>query len=275
MAQRLLAAGHELTVWNRDGAKAGALVTHGAKLGTAPGDAARAGVVLTMLADDEALEAVVRGKGGILSAGTDLLHISCSTVSVSLTRTLMEDHERVGQRFASAQVLGRPDAAAAGQLVIVAAGHAADLDTARPLFEAIGSKTVCMGAVPTMAAATKLAANFGIATLIEMMTEQMRIASVNGIDATRFADFLDETNFGSRYLSVYAPIIAQQQFEPARMNMRLGRKDVGLALDAAQGAALPVAELLALRMDRAIDAGEAALDWAALGQNRTSQDPLA
>lgn len=266
MAGRLVSAGHDLRIWNRDLAKAKALVEQGAVLTAQPADTARAGVVVTMLADDRALERVAFDDDGIVGAGERILHISCSTVSVELTSRLAEAHARAGQQFVSAQVLGRPDVAAAGKLVILSAGDPDACAQAKPVLETIGSRTIWIGAVPAMAAATKLAANFGIATLIEMMSEQMRIAAQNGIEPARLAEILDEVNFGGRYVSVYGPIIADQQFEPAAMPARLGRKDVGLAIDAALGARLPFAELLAQRLDLMIDNGQGELDWAALGQ---------
>lgn len=72
-------------------------------------------------------------------------------------------------------MLGSPDIAAAGHLSVIAAGHAVDLDEAQPVFDAIGSKTLRMGDRPVMAAASKVAANFGIAEMIEAINEQIRI----------------------------------------------------------------------------------------------------
>ena len=118
-----------------------------------------------------------------------------------------------------------------------------------------------------MAAATKLAANFGIAAVIELVSEQMRIAGSQGVPAARFAEFLTETDFGSRMMGVYAPMIAAGRFEPAGFPMKLGRKDVGLALEAAGEAEVPVARLLAERMDAIIRADGGERDWAALGQS--------
>ncbi len=266
MAGRLVDAGHVVAVWNRNSAKAAPLVARGARQAASPADAARAGIVFTMLADNAALEAVTQGANGILSAGEGVLHISCSTVSVELTERLTETHRARGQRFVSAPVLGRPDVAAAGGLSVMAAGADEDVARCQPLFAAIGQKVLRMGAEPRMATATKLAANFSIAAVIETVSEAFRIAGEHGVEAERMAEFFVETNFGSRMMGVYAPIIAAQRFEPAGFPMRLGRKDIGLALDAAGNADVPVARLIAERMNRiiAVDGGER--DWSALGQ---------
>jgi 3-hydroxyisobutyrate dehydrogenase-like beta-hydroxyacid dehydrogenase len=268
MAGRLVAAGHAVTVWNRDPAKAEPLVAQGARRAESPAAAARAGgIVFTMLANDAALEAVTQGAEGILAAGEGVLHVSCSTVSVALTERLEVAHRSAGQRFVSAQVLGRPDVAAAGQLSIITAGAQEDLARCRPLFEAIGQKVLTMGDRPAMAAATKLAANFSIAAVIETLSEAFRIAGVHGVAAETMADFFVETNFGSRMMGVYGPMIAAERFEPAGFPLRLGRKDVGLALDAAgTDTDLPVARLLAGRMDAIIAADGGKRDWSALGQ---------
>jgi 3-hydroxyisobutyrate dehydrogenase-like beta-hydroxyacid dehydrogenase len=266
MAGRLIEAGHHVTVWNRDRAKAEPFEQRGARIADNPADAARAGVLVSMLANDDALDAVSFGEAGILAAGPDLLHVSCSTVSTALTERLTDAHAAAGQRFVSAQVLGRPDVAAAGQLSVIAAGPAGDLDAVQPLFDAMGSKTLRMGDRPVMAAASKVAANFGIAAIIETISEQIRIASAQGVEPAKMIELLVETNFGSRMVGVYGPMIAEKRFEPAGFPLTLGRKDVGLAIAAATGAELPLAELLANRMDAIVAAGGGHRDWSALGQ---------
>jgi 3-hydroxyisobutyrate dehydrogenase-like beta-hydroxyacid dehydrogenase len=163
-------------------------------------------------------------------------------------------------------VLGRPDVAAVGRLSIIAAGPIADLDEAQPLFDAIGSKTLRMGERPVMAAASKAAANFGIAAIIETISEQIRIAAAQGVAASKMVELLVETDFGNRMFGVYGPMIAEQRFEPAGFPLKLGRKDIGHAIGAAAHAQLPLANLLASRMDAIIAADGGHRDWAALGQ---------
>jgi len=266
MVAQLIDAGHRLTVWNRDTAKTEPFLKRGASAAARPADAAGSGIVITMLANDEALEAVSFGKGGLLAAGPGILHISCSTVSVALTEKLTEAHAEAAQRFVSAQVLGRPDIAASGNLSVIAAGSATDMDEAQPLFDALGSKTLRMGDRPVMAAAAKVAANFGIAAIIETLSEQFRIAAAQGVPAAKMVELLIETNFGNRMIGVYGPMIAEERFEPAGFPLKLGRKDVGLAIAAANGATLPFADLLASRMDTIIAADDGERDWSSLGQ---------
>ncbi|NOG72227.1 NAD(P)-dependent oxidoreductase [Roseicella sp. DB1501] len=268
MVGRLIEAGHRVTVWNRDGAKAAPFAARGARVAASPAEAAQVGTVMTMLANDAAVEAVVLGEAGLLAAGSGLLHVSCSTVSTALTQRLEAAHAEAGQRFVSAQVLGRPDVAAAGRLAVIAAGAAADLDAVQPLFDAIGAGTTRMGERPVMAAAAKIALNAGIPAIIQMLSEQFRIAGAHGVPPARLLELLLAADYGNRMLRSYGPIIAEQRFEPAGFPMRLGRKDVGLALAAVQGegAALPLVAWIAARMDAIIAAGGGERDWSALGQ---------
>lgn len=266
MARRLIEAHHSVVVWNRDVAKSAPFTGLGATIARSPKAAARTGIAMTMLANDDAVEAVVFSDEGILSAGAGILHISCSTISVALTERLVEAHNRAGQRFVSAQVLGRPDASAAGKLSVLAAGAPADLDAVQPLFDAIGSGTFRIGERPVMAVAAKIAVNFGITAIIEMLSEQFRIAGAHGVAPSQMAELLIGTDLGSRLIRIYGPMIAEQRFEPAGFPMHLGRKDVGLALAAGKGEQLPLAELIAVRMDAIIAAGGGERDWSALGQ---------
>ena len=267
MAAQLVKSGHRVQVWNRDVAKTAPLTAAGATLAASPAAAASPGIVVSMLANDDALDAVVSGPDGILSAGADVLHISCSTVSVALTDRLDASHRAAGQRLVAAPVLGRPDVAAAGQLSILAAGSDADLARAQPVFDAIGQRVVHIGSEPGMALAAKLASNMSIAAVIETVTEAFRVAGSRGIEPQAMLDLFVQTDFGSRMFGNYGKIVIAQAFEPAGFPMRLGRKDVGLALAAAgEDAKLPLARLIAARMDAIIESGGGDRDWSALGQ---------
>src|SRR6266403_3364869 len=138
MATSLLRAGHDTTVYNRTPGKVQALVEQGAHAAARVADACRGDAVVTMLADDAAVEAVVFGEGGVLrSLGKGAIHISMSTISVALSERLAAAHASAGQRFVAAPVFGRPDAAAAAKLFIVTAGAAQALEACSPLFAAM------------------------------------------------------------------------------------------------------------------------------------------
>ena len=119
-----------------------------------------------------------------------------------------------------------------------------------------------------MAAATKIAANAGIPAMIDMLSERVRIAEIHGVPPTKMVEVLLAIDYGNRLIRSYGPMIAEHRFEPAGFPMVLGRKDVGLALDAANGSSLPLVETIAARMDAIIASGGGAQDWATLGQTR-------
>ena len=123
MAASLLKAGHEVIVYNRTRAKAEPLIARGARVVASVADACRESVVITMLANDAAVEGLVLGKGGVIdSLPKGGIHISSSTISVALSGELAKAHAKAGQRFVAAPVFGRPDVAAAGQLFVITAG---------------------------------------------------------------------------------------------------------------------------------------------------------
>src|SRR5512143_2266072 len=149
MAANLLKAGHEVTVYNRTPAKAVDLVARGAKAAANVSEACGGETVFTMLADDAAVESVVFGDGGIrASMPASAVHVSSSTISVALSQRLSQEHAKAGQRYVAAPVFGRPDAAAAGQLFVIAAGQPVSVEAAAPLLEAIGKKTFFVSESP-------------------------------------------------------------------------------------------------------------------------------
>src|SRR5580698_8987726 len=169
MAERVLAAGHTLTVYNRSPGKADALRAKGATVAASPAAAAQgAEVVLTMLADDAAVELVVFGTDGLIGAlASGAVHVSSSTISVALAERL----EAAPGRYVSAPVFGRPEAAAAGKLFIIAGGPDDALAVAQPVFDAIGQRTFRVGPQAPVANLIKLSGNFLIAAAIEAMSE--------------------------------------------------------------------------------------------------------
>jgi 3-hydroxyisobutyrate dehydrogenase-like beta-hydroxyacid dehydrogenase len=141
MARHLLRAGHELTVWNRTLAKAEPLRLEGAKVGSSPGEAVKeAEIVVTMLADDHAVESAVLHAGGVMdSLPRGATHISMSTISVALSRQLAEEHQKRGHHYIAAPVFGRPEAAAAAKLFVAAAGDPDVVSAAGPFSKPSGS----------------------------------------------------------------------------------------------------------------------------------------
>src|SRR5262249_20389385 len=170
MAATLPQAGHDLTVYNRTPGKDEILLQKGAHAASEVAEACRGNAVMTMLADDHALESVVyRDRGILASLPKGAIHISSSTISVALSERLAVDHAAAGQRFIAAPVFGRPEIAAAGRLFVVAAGAPDAMETAKPLLDVIGQKTFIVSETPNAANLVKLSGNFLIASVIESL----------------------------------------------------------------------------------------------------------
>jgi 3-hydroxyisobutyrate dehydrogenase-like beta-hydroxyacid dehydrogenase len=152
MARNLLKAGHRVTVYNRTRGKAEALAREGAQVAERVADACHGDVLITMLSDDAAVEDVVFSEGGALNAlGRNAIHISMSTISVALSDRLAEAHGKAGQGYVAAPVFGRPEAAAAARLFIIAAGADATIARCQPLFDDMGQQTFVISAKPSEA----------------------------------------------------------------------------------------------------------------------------
>jgi 3-hydroxyisobutyrate dehydrogenase-like beta-hydroxyacid dehydrogenase len=269
MASSLLKAGHELTVHNRTAAKAQPLVEQGAKYGAQLADACHGDAVITMLADDSALESTVFGNGGVLqSLRKGAIHISSSTISVALSERLTAAHENAGQRFVSAPVFGRPEAPAAAKLFVAVAGPPDILDACTPIFDAIGQKTFRFGDKPSLANLVKLSGNFLIASVIESLSEAMALVGKAGLDQHQYLDFLTSTLFNAPVYKTYGGLIADKKFTPPGFVAPLGLKDVRLTLAAGESlrVPLPLASLIRDRFLTLLARGGEHLDWSAISQ---------
>ena len=268
MATNLLKAGHEVTVYNRSRNKAEALAGQGAKVAATVADACGGEAVFTMLAHDDALSVVVHADGGILtSLGKGAIHISASTISVAMSERLTKDHAAAGQRFVSAPVFGRPEAAAAAKLFIAAAGAPDAIEVVTPLFEAIGQRTFVLGEEPKAANLVKLSGNFLIAAVIESLGEAMALVEKGGVDRHAYLDLLTSTLFNAPVYKTYGGLIADRKFKPAGFTAPLGQKDIRLALAAGEAlnVPLPLASLLRDRFLTLLAHGGEELDWSAIG----------
>jgi 3-hydroxyisobutyrate dehydrogenase-like beta-hydroxyacid dehydrogenase len=277
MALNLQRAGHDLVVYNRTPAKTQALVSQGARAATEVADACRGDVVITMLADDAAVEGVTFGdngsKGGIIaSLPKGAIHLSMSTISVTFSEWLATAHAKAGQRYVAAPVFGRPEMAAAGGLFICAGGAPDAVDACMPLFQALGQSTFRIGERPQLANLVKLSGNFLNATVIESLGEAMALIGKAGIDRQQYLDFLTSTLFPAPVYKTYGQLIVDGHYEPARFAAPLGFKDIRLAIAAAEAlrVPMPLASLLHDRFVRLLarQGGEQS-DWSGIGQLAT------
>lgn len=269
MARNLLRAGHRVRAWNRRRGRAEALAGDGAAVAATPAEAAQPGVVLTMVSDDRALDAVTFGPDGILTGlPRGGVHVSMSTAGTEAVERLARAHEEAGRILVSAPVFGRPDAAAAAKLFIVAAGREDAVARARPLLDAMGQRVFVLGAEPQHANLVKLAGNFLITAAIEAFAEAAAVVGKAGVDRGRFLEILVETLFGAPVYRNYGPIVLEERFSPPGFALPLGVKDNRLLLQAGERLAvpLPIASLVRDRMLAAMARGYGDLDWSAFAR---------
>lgn len=242
MASRLLEAGHTLAVYNRTASRGEKLREHGAVLAETPEAAARgAEVVFTMLSDDAAVEHVIYAADGALAAMSNgAAHVSASTISVALARRLAESHTRAGHRFISAPVFGRPDAAAAGKLFVVAAGQAEAIAFVQPLLDTMGQRTYRMGTDPSNANLVKISGNFMLFAAIEALAESFALIRKAGVDVMAFKDLLTSSLFNAPVYHTYGDLLANAKDEQAGFTVPLALKDVRLAIAAAESLRVPM-----------------------------------
>lgn len=270
MAGRLLEAGHTLAVYNRTAQRAEKLRERGAVVAETPEAAARgAEVVFTMLADDAAVEHVVFAADGILAAmDNGAVHVSASTISVALAHRLTEAHARAGQRYLSAPVFGRPDAAAAGRLFVVAAGPAETQALVQPLLDAMGQRTYRMGLEPSNANLVKLSGNFMLFAAIEALAESFALIRKAGVDVAAFKDLLTSSLFNAPVYHTYGDLLVSARDEQPGFTVPLALKDVRLAIAAAESlrVPMPVASLVHDAFVSAMARGYEQRDQAVLGR---------
>jgi 3-hydroxyisobutyrate dehydrogenase-like beta-hydroxyacid dehydrogenase len=267
IARNLLRAGHEVITYNRSRAKAVALQSDGAKVADTAADAAGvADVVMTMLADDAAVEAVLYS-GMLHAMKADSVHVSLSTISTEMARRLAEEHASHGQHYVSAPVFGRPEAAEAKRLLVVAAGPTAAVERCRPLFDAIGRQTFVLGEEAWTANAVKLCGNFMIASMLETFGEAFAALRKSGVEPQAFLEIMSAL-WGSPVYANYGRIIAEEKFDPAGFALKLGLKDVRLALALAEecGAPMPIASLIRDQMISALAHGQGESDWSSVAK---------
>ena len=266
IARNLLKAGHELTVWNRTPTAAQPLAAAGATVASEPWQAMQGDALLTMLANDEALRAIGLDGPLLARAAPGLVHVNHATVSLEAARALAASHAAHGVGYLAAPVFGRAPAAAAGQLTVVVGGPPELAAKLQPVFQAIGDRVVVVGDRPETANLFKIAGNFILAGAIESMGEAFALARKGGIDVAQFHEVMTAKLFAGVIHQSYGAMMVREQYEPPGFTLRLGLKDVNLALDAGRDLAVPVplASLAAAQFTEALVRGLGEKDWAGL-----------
>jgi 3-hydroxyisobutyrate dehydrogenase-like beta-hydroxyacid dehydrogenase len=240
MARRLVDAGHEVRVWNRSPDAAAALVDAGAVAATDPGDALAAGVSVSMLADDDAAEAVLTDDAARRARG---IHVCMASISPAEADRLEQRFGGVGVGYVAAPVLGRPTVAAEGRLNILAAGAPDLVDAVMPVLEILGQRVWRLGERPRVANVAKVAVNYNIIHAIQAMGESIAMTERQGVEPALFHELLVSTLFDGVVYRGYGKEIVDEAYDPPGFVMSLGFKDLRLAEDLARetAVALPTA----------------------------------
>jgi 3-hydroxyisobutyrate dehydrogenase-like beta-hydroxyacid dehydrogenase len=277
IAGRLLETGHQVSVFNRTAAAAAPFVARGATQAATPAAAAAGGIVITMVANDAALEQMASGEAGFLDALPEGgIHLSMSTISVGLAASLAERHAARGGHFVAAPVFGRPEAAGSGKLWIMTSGGAEPKARVRPILEVLSQGIEDLGDSPTAAVVGKIAGNFMIAAATEAMGEAFALLDKSGVNARAWHAMLSRSIFACPIYANYGRFILDRAFSPAGFKLTLGAKDIGLALAAGQEKQVPMpfASVLRDRFTTSIARGRGDLDWTSIALNAAADAGL-
>ena len=261
MARNLAAAGLEVRAWNRSRERAEPLAEHGVDVAGTADEAVRdADVVVTMLSDGSAVEAVA----GELAFPDGAVWAQMSTVGIQATERLVARAADAGVPIVDAPVLGTKAPAEQGQLTVIAAGPADARERCGPVFEAVGARTVQLGDEPGAATRMKLVLNAWLLALIEGLGESVALAEGLGVDPAAFLQIIDGGPLGPPYAKMKGTMMIERSYEPS-FSLALAAKDAGLALAAAEAAGLELPALRAIRsqLEKAVDQGHGDDDMAA------------
>jgi 3-hydroxyisobutyrate dehydrogenase-like beta-hydroxyacid dehydrogenase len=263
VAERLVDAGHRLVVHNRTPGKAAGLADRGADVAETPAAlAAVSDLVLTSLADDEAL---VQVAGEVIAAaqpGTVLVDLS--TVSPEASARVAAEAERVGVAYVRAPVSGNPSVVRAGNLTFIVSGPDDAIDRVLPVLLAIGPTVHRVGDAE-QARVVKLAINLVIGGLAELMSEALVLGEAAGVSRRALLDVMGSSAAGAPFVKYKTEPLLRDDYS-ATFTTALMEKDVDLILDAAAdaGVELPVAKELKSLLRSAVEAGYGDHDFMAL-----------
>jgi 3-hydroxyisobutyrate dehydrogenase-like beta-hydroxyacid dehydrogenase len=261
MARNLARAGHRVRGWNRSKTEG----LDGVEVVGSAADAFDADATFTMLSDDAAIREVVLNSGVLARARPGVAHIVSSTISVAFAEQLTAAHREAGVAYVSAPVFGRPDAAEAAKLNVLAAGDAAAVEKVKPLLEVIGQRVWPMGVEPKAANVAKIGGNMMLGMAVGAMAEAAALAKANDLDPKAFFELMLGTLFaGAPVYGIYTPKILSGDFEPG-FKLRLALKDIGLAMAASDHPHhMKLLHAIKSEMEAALEAGLGEKDLSAI-----------
>jgi 3-hydroxyisobutyrate dehydrogenase len=275
MARRAMRAGLDVRAWNRTLEKAGPLADDGATVSSSPAEAVDGvDLIVTMLSDADAVVSVMEGEHGGLAAARDgAVWAQMSTIGIEGAERCLELAEHRGIDMVDAPVLGTRQPAENGELVVLASGPDAARDRCQPLFDAVGQRTMRLGAAGE-GTRLKLVVNSWIVSVVEGLAETIALAQGVGLDPQLFLEAIGGGGLDMPYARMKGTAMIEQSFEPS-FPLRLAAKDADLVVQAAQrhGLDLPALRAIAERMAQGVEAGHGDEDLAAT--YRTSAPPPA
>ena len=248
MAANIRRAGHPMVVWNRSPDKAAPLLELGARLAETPAAAAaEADIVISSLADDGALKAVVSGPDGVLAGlQPGAVHIGTSTISPTLSDELGRMHAAAGRYYIAGPVVGRVPAAEAAQLVTFVAGDAEWIEASRSVIAAYAPRVFVFGERPSQASIAKLIANFLGASGMDLIGQSLAWAEKSGLPSALVRQMLSGF-FANPATQEYVTKIGERDFDTVGFTASGGLKDVKLMIACAQEVKLRLSSAEALR----------------------------
>lgn len=278
MAARMIAAGHDLAVYDPVAAQMAGLAAQGARATTSLADlCADREVVLSMLPTDAIFEAVTTGPGGLIdSLPKGAIHMVSGTHGLPLTERLAEAHAAAGQILLAANVLGRPERAVSGELGFITGGPTATVQKVQPLLDVMGSSFVHAGETPAGAVVCKLANSFVLGCAIEAIGEGIALTRKYGVKADIFHHVLVDGLFNCVAYNAYGDVISKEDWGRVGATVTIGLKDTDLAFEAAQkvGVPLPSGEVYREHLHSAQAHGESDLDWSVMAREQFRRSGL-
>ncbi|WP_290804481.1 NAD(P)-dependent oxidoreductase [Herbiconiux sp.] len=267
LAARLLETGHEVHVWNRSPEPVERMRDLGAVPLASAGEAFEHATVLSMVANDQAADAVFTvGTLGHARPGT--IHVNLSSLSVSASRRLADRHAQLGIDYVAAPVLGRPEVAAAGKLNIVTAGPEGAVAQVDPILHAIGKRTWYLGTDPATASLVKIGVNFNLIHTLQALAESVTLVETAGVDPSTFVEILTDAAYTGSAYTGYGKLIAERRYTPPGFTVELGLKDLSLVESAAEqyGVTLPTVPALRSVFEQALGSDLGGQDWSAIAE---------
>ena len=267
IATRLLACGHQVTVFDLDPAKVAAMVVKGAKAAPSAAEAAKASCfVITSLNSAAIVRAAIFGPDGIAEAAhAEGLLIDMSSIDPASTRLLAEELVlKTGMRWVDAPLSGGAPGALAGKLTVMAGGMAEDVLRARAVMDSLCANYTHMG--PSGAGqTTKLVNQILCAVSFQAVAEAVRLAEAGGVDATRLAAALRGGRADSNILQEFGPKMARRDYSPTgRIDNMMKDLEAVQAFSGAQRLPLPLTGLVTELHRAFLAAGLGSADTAAM-----------